>query len=74
MTGILVFFINSITSNVCFLTPSIAETTSIIKSVTDAPLSLIFVNASWPGVSINVILFPWQLILNAPIFCVIPPS
>ena len=47
-----------IASTVCGITPSSAATTSIAISVTCAPLALISVNASWPGVSIKVILFP----------------
>ena len=62
------------TSKVCCFTPSTADTTSTIISVTDAPLCLILTKASWPGVSIKVRRLPKQLILKAPILWVIPPS
>ena len=62
------------TSKVWFLTPYTAETIKTTKSVTVAPLSLILIKASCPGVSINVTLFYPSLILKAPIFWVIPPS
>lgn len=61
MVGILSFKIKSMTYFVCFLTPSVAETTSTIMSVTLAPLRRIFEKASWPGVSMKVIFYPWQL-------------
>ena len=44
-----------IASIVCGITPSSAATTKTTISVTFAPLALICVNASWPGVSIKVI-------------------
>ena len=46
-----------IASIVCGFTLSLAATTSMTISVVFAPLALIAVNASWPGVSIKVI-FP----------------
>lgn len=44
-------------------------------SVNWAPLTLILAKASWPGVSIKVILDP-SLVMTwkAPIFWVIPPN
>ena len=47
-----------IDSFVCGMTPSSAATTSTAMSVTFAPRARIAVNASWPGVSRNVILRP----------------
>ena len=47
-----------IASIVCGITPSSAATTKIEISVISAPLALIEVKASWPGVSKNVIFFP----------------
>ena len=44
-----------IASSVCGMTPSSAATTRIATSVTFAPRARICVNASWPGVSMNVI-------------------
>ena len=41
-------------SIVCGFTPSSAATTSTAMSVTWAPRARIAVNASWPGVSMNV--------------------
>lgn len=61
------FLISYITSLVCFLTPSDAETIKTTKSVTEAPLCLMFTKASCPGVSMNVIRCPKQFILKAPI-------
>jgi len=43
-----------IASVVCGMTPSSAATTRITISVTLAPRARIMVNASWPGVSMNV--------------------
>ncbi len=40
------------------ITPSSAATTSTTMSVTSAPRARIFVNASWPGVSMKVIRRP----------------
>ena len=56
------------------MTPSSAATTRMAISVACAPRILMAVNASWPGVSRNVI--RWSLIdtVYAPIFCVIPPD
>ena len=45
-----------IASMVCGITPSSAATTSTTMSVTLAPRARMAVNASWPGVSMNVIL------------------
>ena len=39
---------------VCGMTPSVAATTITAMSVTLAPRARILVNASWPGVSRNV--------------------
>ena len=44
----------SIASTVCGITPSSAATTRTAMSVTWAPRARIAVNASWPGVSMNV--------------------
>ena len=43
-------------STVCGITPSSAATTRIATSVSSAPRARMAVNASWPGVSRNVIL------------------
>ena len=48
-------FACAIASFVCGMTPSSAATTSTTMSVTFAPRARIAVNASWPGVSRNVI-------------------
>ena len=45
-------------SMVCGFTPSSAATTSTAMSVTCAPRARMAVNASWPGVSMNVIFAP----------------
>ncbi len=47
-----------IDSFVCGMTPSSAATTSTAMSVTFAPRARMAVNASWPGVSRNVIRRP----------------
>jgi hypothetical protein len=47
-----------IDSFVCGITLSFAATTSTAMSVTLAPRARIAVNASWPGVSMNVIFRP----------------
>ncbi len=47
-----------IASMVCGMTPSSAATTRMTMSVTPAPRARIAVNASWPGVSMNVICSP----------------
>jgi hypothetical protein len=48
-----------IASMVCGMTPSSAATTrTTITSVTWAPRARMAVNASWPGVSMNVIFWP----------------
>ena len=54
-TGTLPAFACAIASFVCGITPSSAATTSTTMSVTFAPRARIAVNASWPGVSRNVI-------------------
>ena len=63
-----------IASTVCGIIPSFAATTSIAISVICAPLALIAVNASCPGVSKNVIFLPLISTMYAPIACVIPPA
>ena len=63
-----------IASTVCGMIPSSAATTSIAISVAIAPLALIAVNASCPGVSRKVISFPFTWTRYAPICCVIPPA
>ena len=62
----------AIDSCVCGLTPSSAATTSTATSVTFAPRARMAVNASWPGVSRNVILRPSCWAWYAPMCCVIP--
>ncbi len=59
MMGTLAAVAWSIASLVCGMMPSSAATTSTAMSVTLAPRARISVNASWPGVSMNVIL--WSL-------------
>ena len=56
------------------MTPSSAATTSTAMSVTFAPRARIAVNASWPGVSRNVILRPLTSTWYAPMCCVMPPA
>ncbi len=63
-----------IASIVCGITPSSAATTRTTTSVILAPLARIAVNASCPGVSINVICLPFIFTTEAPIACVIPPA
>ena len=63
-----------IASLVCGIIPSSAATTNITISVTWAPLALIAVNASCPGVSKNVIFSPFNDTVYAPICWVIPPA
>ena len=41
------------------MTPSSAATTRTTMSVTSAPRARMAVNASWPGVSMKVISWPW---------------
>ena len=53
--GTFAAFACSIASIVCGITPSVAATTRITRSVTFAPRARISVNAAWPGVSMNVI-------------------
>ena len=61
-------------SSVCGMTPSSAATTRIATSVTSAPRARIAVNASWPGVSMNVIRRPLRSTWYALITWVIPPA
>ena len=63
-----------IDSFVCGITPSSAATTSTAMSVTFAPRARMAVNASWPGVSRNVILPAVESAWYAPMCCVIPPA
>ena len=56
--GTLADFAWLIASIVCGITPSSAATTNTAISVDCAPRKRIAVNASWPGVSKNVILLP----------------
>ena len=56
--GTLAAFACDRASIVCGITPSSAATTNIAISVTCAPLALISVKASWPGVSTKVIFLP----------------
>ena len=63
-----------IDSLVCGMTPSSAATTSTAMSVTFAPRARIAVNASWPGVSRNVMRRPLWSAWYAPMCCVIPPA
>src|SRR5579875_3656905 len=56
------------------MTPSSAATTRIATSVTLAPRARIAVNASWPGVSIKVILRSFFSTVYAPMRCVMPPA
>ena len=67
----LAWFIASI---VWGIIPSSAATTSIAISVTCAPLALIDVKASCPGVSKNTIFCPFIDTSDAPICWVIPPA
>ena len=64
----------SIASIVCGFIPSSAATTIIAISVTCAPLALIAVKASCPGVSKKQISLSLHFTLYAPICCVIPPA
>ena len=53
----------AIASCVCGITPSSAATTRTTMSVTFAPRARMAVNASWPGVSTNVIDLPsWSTV------------
>ena len=61
-------------STVCGITPSSAATTSTTISVTRAPLALMVVNASCPGVSMKTIFLLSILTSYAPMCCVIPPN
>ena len=67
-------FACEIDSFVCGMTPSSAATTRTAMSVTFAPRARISVNASWPGVSMKVILRPFWSTWYAPMCCVIPPA
>ena len=72
--GTLPAFACAIASFVCGITPSSAATTSTTMSVTFAPRARIAVNASWPGVSRNVITPFFVSTWYAPMCCVIPPA
>ena len=72
--GISAAFAWFIASIVCGITPSFAATTKIAISVICAPLALMLVKASCPGVSKNVISLSLTLTLYAPICWVIPPA
>ena len=61
-------------SMVCGMTPSSAATTSTMTSVTWAPRARMAVNASWPGVSMNVICLPSISTTDAPMCWVMPPA
>ena len=69
-------------STVCGITPSSAATTRITMSVTFAPRARMAVNASWPGVSMNVIgrsltTPSWSMCATtwyAPMAWVMPPA
>ena len=61
-------------SMVCGMTPSSAATTSTMTSVTWAPRARMAVNASWPGVSMNVIWRSSICTTDAPMCCVMPPA
>ena len=63
-----------IASTVCGITPSSAATTRIAISVLWAPLILMAVKASCPGVSRKVMVCPLILTTEAPIAWVIPPA
>ena len=63
----------SMASFVCGMTPSSAATTSTATSVTCAPRARMAVNASWPGVSRNVIGWSLTTTWYAPMCCVMPP-
>ena len=63
-----------IDSFVCGMTPSSAATTRTAMSVTFAPRARMAVNASWPGVSRNVMRLPSTSAWYAPMCCVIPPA
>ena len=58
MIGALAALAWRIASMVCGITPSSAATTRTTMSVTEAPRARMAVNASWPGVSMNVIRSP----------------
>ena len=55
-SGTLAAFACAIASLVCGITPSSAATTRMTMSVAFAPRARIAVNASWPGVSRNVMM------------------
>ncbi len=63
-----------IASIVWGMTPSSAATTSTTTSVASAPRARIAVNASWPGVSMNVIGRSFLTTWYAPMCCVMPPA
>jgi hypothetical protein len=56
------------------MTPSSAATTRMTMSVTFAPRARMAVNASWPGVSRNVIIPRGVSTWYAPMCCVMPPA
>ena len=64
----------SIASTVCGMTPSSAAMTSTAMSVAFAPRERMAVNASWPGVSRNVILRSLYSTWYAPMCWVMPPT
>ena len=61
-------------SIVCGMTPSSAATTSTAMSVAWVPRARMEVNASWPGVSRNVIVRPLHCAVYAPMCWVMPPA
>ena len=63
-----------IDSFVCGMTPSSAATTRTAMSVAFAPRARMAVNASWPGVSRNVMRRPPASTWYAPMCCVMPPA
>ncbi len=74
ITGIPASFAWFIDSIVWGFTHSSAATTNTAISVDFAPLALITVKASWPGVSKNVIFLPCCSTWYAQILWVIPPA
>ena len=72
MIGTAAAFAWSSASTVCGITPSSAATTRTAMSVTCAPRARIAVNASWPGVSMNVISRSPTWAWYAPMCCVMP--
>ena len=74
MIGTLAALAWLIDSTVCGMTPSSAATTSTAMSVACVPRARIEVNASWPGVSRNVMVRPLHWAVYAPMCCVMPPA